>query len=99
MTEAQPNFTLTNTPIVVFKPHNVIVKQGNNILNAGYNQQFEVKAQPKRILHGNLANTIGSFDNSNILAMINGKELQIATEYNIRPANSSIILEPVLSRR
>ena len=26
---------------------------------------------------------IGSFDNSNILAVLNGRELQIATEYNI----------------
>ena len=29
-----------------------------------------------------------------MLATLNGKELKIATEFNIRPANSSIILEP-----
>ena len=29
----------------------------------------------------------------NVLALLNGVELKIATEFNIRPANSSIILE------
>ena len=29
-----------------------------------------------------------------MLVLLNGRELTIATEYNIRPANSSVILEP-----
>ena len=41
--------------------------------------------------------SIRSFDNSNVLASLNGRELQIATEYNIHPVNSSIILEPASS--
>ena len=89
------NFTLANTPYSsIPASHNVIVKQGNKILNPGYNQQFEVKANQREYFMEIWQTPIGSFDNSNILAVLNGKELQIATEYNIRPANSSIILEP-----
>ena len=34
----------------------------------------------------------------NVLALLNGVELKIATEFNIRPANSSIILEPGIGK-
>ena len=90
------NFTLTNTPYSsIPASHNVIVKKGNKILNAGYNQQFDVKGNQREYYMEIWQTPIGSFDNSNVLATLNGRELQIATEYNIRPANSSIILEPV----
>ena len=89
------NFTLTNTPYSsIPASHNVIVKKGNKILNAGYNQQFDVKGNQREYYMEIWQTPIGSFDNSNVLATLNGRELQIATEYNIRPANSSIILEP-----
>ena len=89
------NFTLTNTPYSsIPASHNVIVKKGNKILNAGYNQQFDVKVNQREYYMEIWQTPIGSFDNSNVLATLNGRELQIATEYNIRPANSSIILEP-----
>ena len=89
------NFTLANTPFsAIPSSHNVIVKKGNKILNAGYNQQFDVKANQREYYMEIWQTPIGSFDNSNVLAILNGRELKIATEFNIRPANSSIILEP-----
>ena len=89
------NFTLAKTPYSA-KPnsHNVIVKQGNKILNPGYNQQFNVEDGVREYFLEIWQRPIGSFDNSDVLVLLNGTELKIATEYNIRPANSSIILEP-----
>ena len=88
-------FTLDKTPYSS-KPnsHNVIVKQGNKILNPGYNQQFTVQALQSEYFLEIWQRPIGSFDNSDVLVLLNGRELTIATEYNIRPANSSVILEP-----
>ena len=88
-------FTLAKTPYSS-KPnsHNVIVKQGNKILNPGYNQQFTVTAGVREYFLEIWQTPIGSFDNSDVLVLLNGNELKIATEYNIRPANSSVILEP-----
>ena len=88
-------FTLAKTPYSA-KPnsHNVIVKLGNKILNPGYNQQFTVEAGVSQYYLEIWQRPIGSFDNSDVLVLLNGKELKIATEYNIRPANSSVILEP-----
>ena len=88
-------FTLNKTPYSA-KPnsHNVIVKQGNKILNPGYNQQFPITALQREYYLEIWQTPIGSFDNSDLLVLLNGKELTIAVEYNIRPANSSVILEP-----
>ena len=89
------NFTLAKTPYSALpNSHNVIVKQGNRILNPGYNQQFIVEDGVKEYFLEIWQRPIGSFDNTDVLVLLNGKVLLIATEYNIRPANSSLILEP-----
>jgi hypothetical protein len=89
------NFTLEKTPYSsIPHTHNVVVQVGNKILNAGYNQQFTVQTGVSEYFLEIWQTPIGSFDNSNVLALLNGTELKIATEFNIRPANSSIILEP-----
>ena len=89
------NFTLDKTPYSsIPHTHNVIVEVGNKVLNAGYNQQFEVDTNVREYFLEIWQMPIGSFDNSNVLLTLNGVELKIATEFNIRPANSSIILEP-----
>ena len=92
-------FTLAKIPYSA-KPnsHNVIVKQGNKILNPGYNQQFDVTTSAREYFLEIWQMPIGSFDNSDILALLNGKELAIAVQYNLRPANSSIILEPGIGK-
>ena len=87
-------FDLETTPYsAIPNSHNVIVKLDNKILNPGYNQQFNVTAE--RTYNLRIWQTpIGSIDSSDILVTLNGKELRIAVDYNIRPANSTVILEP-----
>ena len=93
------NFTLDKTPYSsIPHTHNVIVEVGNKVLNAGYNQQFVVDDTNREYFLEIWQTPIGSFDNSNVLALLNGVELKIATEFNIRPANSSIILEPGIGK-
>jgi len=88
-------FPLAKTPYSALpNSHNVIVKLDNTILNPGYNQQFDCKASQREYFLELWQSPVGSFDDSDILVLLNGKELTIAVEYNIRPANSSIILEP-----
>ena len=91
-------FTLAKTPYSA-KPnsHNVIVKQGNRILNPGYNQQFDVTSEREYYLRI-WQSPVGSFDSSDILVLLNGVELTIAVQYNIRPSNSSVILEPGIGK-
>ena len=88
-------FSLDKTPYSA-KPnsHNVIVKLDNKILNPGYNQQFQCSPAQREYFLELWQTPIGSFEDSDILILLNGKELTIAVEYNIRPANSSVILEP-----
>jgi hypothetical protein len=88
-------FALDKTPYSA-KPnsHNIIVKVDNKILNPGYNQQFPITALQREYFLEIWQTPIGSFDNSDLLVLLNGVELTIAVEYNIRPANSSVILEP-----
>ena len=92
-------FELTETPYsAIPNSHNVIVKQGNKILNPGFNQQFDVKLSQREYYLEIWQTPVGSFDSSDILVTLNGKELAIAVEYNIRPANSSVILEPGIGK-
>lgn len=87
------DFTLTKTPYSA-KPnsHNVIVKVDNKILNPGYNQQFNITAQQREYYLEIWQSPVGSFEAKDILVLINGEEKEIAVDYNIRPANSSVIL-------
>ena len=92
-------FTLAKTPYSA-KPnsHNVIVKQGNRILNPGYSQQFNTTPLQREYFLEIWQTPIGTFEDKDILVLLNGKQLTIAVEYNIRPANSSVILEPGIGR-
>ncbi len=88
-------FDLETTPYSALpNSHNVIVKQGNRILNPGFNQQYNITASQREYFLEIWQSPIGSFDTSDVLVLINGVEQTIAVDYNIRPANSSIILEP-----
>ena len=92
-------FDLTKTPYsAIPNSHNVIVKQGNKILNPGYNQQFNVTAQQREYFLELWQTPIGSFDSKDILVVLNGVEQTLAVDYNIRPANSSIRLEPGIGK-
>ena len=92
-------FDLIKTPYsAIPNSHNVIVKQGNKILNPGFNQQFTTSVQQRQYFLEIWQTPVGSFDSSDILVTLNGEELTIAVEYNIRPANSSVILEPGIGK-
>ena len=92
-------FALDKTPYSS-KPnsHNVIVKLDNQILNPGYNQSFNCTLAQREYFLEIWQSPIGSFQSKDILILLNGKELTIAVEYNLRPANSSVILEPGIGR-
>ena len=92
-------FTLDKTPYSSLpNSHNVIVKLDNTILNPGYNQSFNCTLAQREYFLEVWQAPIGSFQDKDILILLNGKELTIAVEYNLRPANSSIILEPGIGR-
>ena len=69
--------------------HNVIVKVGNNILSSGYKERFIIdeNVQYQLRLWQVAPGSIGFGD---ILVLLNGRELNGATEYIIRPATSSL---------
>ena len=92
-------FELAKTPYsTIPNSHNVIVKQGNKILNPGFNQQFDVQTSKREYFLEIWQTPVGSFDANDIFVTLNGEEIDLAVQYNIRPANSSIILEPGIGK-
>ena len=69
--------------------HNIIVRVGNNILSSGYKERFVIdeNVQYQLRLWQVPPGTIGFSD---ILVLLNGRELNGATEYIVRPATSSL---------
>lgn len=71
--------------------HNVIVKVGNNILNAGYNERFNVTAV-REYAFKSWQQPFGSVLRTDVRAFLNGVELN-SVEYRWESANSSVVLE------
>ena len=71
--------------------HNVIVKVGNNILNAGYNERFNVTAVREYTLKS-WQQPFGSVLRTDVRAFLNGVELN-SVEYRWESSNSSVVLE------
>jgi hypothetical protein len=71
--------------------HNVIVKVGNNILNAGYNERFNVTAVREYALKS-WQQPFGSVLRTDVRAFLNGVELN-SVEYRWESVNSSVVLE------
>jgi hypothetical protein len=69
--------------------HNLIVRVGDKILSSGYKERFIIddRAQYQLRLWQVPPGTVGFTD---ILVLLNGKELNGATEYIVRPATSSL---------
>jgi len=69
--------------------HNLIVKVGDNVLNAGYNETFTVDDRIEYQLRNwqQPGGTIGADD---ILVLLNGRALTYTSEFIFRPANSSV---------
>jgi hypothetical protein len=71
--------------------HNVIVKVGNNILNAGYNERFNVTAV-REYAFKSWQQPFGSVLRTDVRAFLNGVELN-SVEYRWESSNSSVVLE------
>ena len=69
--------------------HNLIVKVGDKILNAGYNESFIVDNRVEYPLR-NWQQPGGTLGANDILVLLNGVELTYTSDYIFRPANSSI---------
>ena len=85
-------YTLSPTPFNQ-EPltHNVIVKIGNSVLNAGYNERFDVSAIREYALN-NWQQPAATVLRTDVRAFLNGLELT-STEYRWESANSSVVLE------
>ena len=85
-------FSLSTTPFNQ-EPltHNVIVKVGNNILNAGYNERFDVTAVREYALNS-WQQPFGTVLYTDVRVFLNGVEL-VSPQYTWNSPNSSVILE------
>jgi hypothetical protein len=85
-------FALSTTPFNQ-EPltHNVIVKVGNNILNAGYNERFNVTALREYALNS-WQQPFGTVLYTDVRVFLNGVEL-VSPQYTWNSPNSSVILE------
>jgi hypothetical protein len=84
-------FALSTTPFNQ-EPltHNVIVKVGNNILNAGYNERFNVTAVREYALNS-WQQPFGTVLYTDVRVFLNGVEL-VSPQYTWNSPNSSVIL-------
>jgi len=69
--------------------HNLIVRVGDNILNAGYNESFIIDDRVEYALR-NWQQPGGTLGANDILVLLNGVELTYTIDYIFRPANSSV---------
>ena len=69
--------------------HNLIVRVGDNILNAGYNEKFVVDSRIEYQLR-NWQQPGGTLGADDIIVLLNGRLLTYTSDYIFRPANSSV---------
>jgi hypothetical protein len=69
--------------------HNIIVKVGDNILNAGYNEKFTIDNRVEYQLR-NWQQPGGTLGADDILVVLNGRKLTYTSDFIFRPANSSV---------
>ena len=87
-------FTLANSPLYAIPTeHNVIVKVGNTILNAGYNIQYTIPANSQREFPLEIFQMPqGSLAVEDLKVFLNGIEITTPTQWRFEIANSSITL-------
>ena len=69
--------------------HNIIVRVGDNILNAGYNESFIIDNRVEYQLR-NWQQPGGTLGADDIIVLLNGNQLTYTSDFIFRPANSSI---------
>jgi hypothetical protein len=73
--------------------HNVIVKLGNRILNAGYNIQYIIPANNQREYElESFQHPVGSLDTTDVKLFLNGVELSAPVQWRFDIANSNVVL-------
>jgi hypothetical protein len=87
-------FALANAPLYATPTeHNVIVKVGNTILNAGYNIQYTIPANSQREFPLEIFQIpAGSLEVADIKVFLSGVAITTPTQWRFEIANSSIIL-------
>lgn len=87
-------FTIANAPLYAIPTeHNVLVKVGNKILNAGYNVQYTIPQNNQREYPLEIFQmSQGSLDVLDIKAFLNGVEIVTPIQWRFEIANSSITL-------
>jgi hypothetical protein len=84
------NYSLSVTPFSSLpSSHNIIVKVGDNILNAGYNEKFTVDNRIEYQLR-NWQQPGGTLGADDIIVLLNGRQLTYTSDFIFRPANSSV---------
>lgn len=73
--------------------HNIIVKAGNTILNAGYNRQFTIpQSNLREYALETFQQPVGSLGVDDVKVFLNGVEIVSPVQWRLEIANSSIIL-------
>jgi hypothetical protein len=73
--------------------HNILVKVGNSILNAGYNLQFTIPSTGDReYALETFQQPVGSLDVSEVKVFLNGIEITAPVQWRLDINNSSVIL-------
>ena len=85
-------FTLSQTPFSSEpESHNIIVKLGDEILNAGYNQQFTVVSQREYQLRQWQIST-ATISAENVRVYLNGVEIELNSKWRWDTFNGSVVL-------
>jgi hypothetical protein len=87
-------FELLSAPFYAqLSEHNILVKVGNNILNAGYNRQFTISQLNERdFALETFQKPVGSLSVEDVKVFLNGVEIDAPVQWRLEIANSSIIL-------
>jgi len=87
-------FELLSAPFYALpNEHNILVKVGNTILNAGYNKQFTISQLSEReFALETFQQPVGSLGVEDVSVFLNGVEIVSPVQWRLEIANSSIIL-------
>jgi len=87
-------YDIQSTPLYAAPTqHNILVKVGNRILNAGYNTKFEIPENNQREYALEIfQQPQGSLDVSDVSVYLNGKLIETPVQWRFDIANSSIVL-------
>ena len=84
------SYELSTTPFSSLPAsHNIIVRVGDNILNAGYNESFTIDNRVEYQLR-NWQQPGGTLGADDIIVLLNGNALTYTSDFIFRPANSSV---------